>query len=60
VASHKIDTPQAVVPMLLALTTNSISKVVGAWVSGGARFGSLVCLTMIGMMAAGWLSWWMS
>lgn len=60
VASHKIQPDEAVVPMLLALTTNSISKVIGAWVSGGARFGALIGLVMAAMVAAGWSAWWLS
>lgn len=43
------------VPMLLALSANSISKLVGAWAMGGTAYGVRVSLGLAAMLAGGWL-----
>lgn len=58
-ASHKMTPAQTVFPMLLALSTNSLSKMVAAWIGGGARFGALMSAALSGMVAAAWGMWWL-
>ena len=41
--------------MLLALSANSISKLVGAWAMGGTAYGVRVSLGLAAMLAGGWL-----
>jgi len=46
--------------VLLAFSTNSVSKVVAAFAAGGRRFGSIVSLGLLGVALAAWLPWvWM-
>jgi uncharacterized membrane protein (DUF4010 family) len=58
-ANHKIAPAQTVFPMLLALSTNSLSKMVAAWIGGGVRFGVLMSAALSGMVAAAWGVWWL-
>jgi uncharacterized membrane protein (DUF4010 family) len=43
--------------VLLAFSTNSVSKIVAACVAGGARFGVTVSLGLVAVAAAAWLPW---
>jgi uncharacterized membrane protein (DUF4010 family) len=46
--------------VLLAFSTNSVSKVVAAFAAGGRRFGTIVSLGLLGVALAAWLPWaWM-
>jgi uncharacterized membrane protein (DUF4010 family) len=47
-----------VVPMLLAMSANSLSKAVGAVASGGLRYGLSVISGLVAMMGCAWLGWW--
>jgi len=59
-ASHKIQPAEAALPMLLAMTTNCLSKVTGAWVSGGPRFGLRIATALLAMMTAAWGAWFLT
>ncbi|MBT9505754.1 DUF4010 domain-containing protein [Rhodoferax sp.] len=43
--------------VLLAFSTNSLSKIVAAYVAGGVRFGTPVSLGLLVVAAAAWLPW---
>lgn len=43
--------------VLLAFTTNSISKVVAGYAAGGRRFGTVVSLGLASVAVAAWLPW---
>jgi uncharacterized membrane protein (DUF4010 family) len=46
--------------VLLAFSTNSVSKIVAAFAAGGARFGFIVSLGLVLVALAAWLPWgWM-
>jgi len=57
VASGKLDAPAAVMPILTALSTNTISKVVVAVVSGGPRYAAQVVPGLVLVAGAAWLGW---
>lgn len=54
VASGKISTAEAVIPVLAALTANTISKIVVAWTSGGGSFAARLIPGLIVVVAAAW------
>ncbi|MGY4303933.1 uncharacterized membrane protein (DUF4010 family) [Bradyrhizobium sp. USDA 4369] len=54
VASGKIGTAEAVIPVLAALTANTISKIVVAWTSGGRSFAARLIPGLIVVVAAAW------
>jgi uncharacterized membrane protein (DUF4010 family) len=47
-------------PMLLALSANSTSKLVASWFVGGAAYGWRVSAGLLAMLAGGWLPYWLS
>lgn len=50
--------PDAVlIAVLLAFSTNTVSKIVAAYVAGGVRYGTPVSLGLLGVMVAAWLPW---
>jgi uncharacterized membrane protein (DUF4010 family) len=56
-ASGKISASAAVVPVLAALTTNTISKAVLAYAVGKRRFANEVWLGLVFVLAAAWGGW---
>ena len=48
---------EAALLMLLALSANSLSKLVAAWVSGGGRFALRVAPGLALLVAAPWTAW---
>ncbi len=54
VASGKIGAADAVVPILAALSANTISKIVVAWTSGGASFALRLIPGLVLVIAAAW------
>lgn len=52
-----IDSATAVTAVLLAFSTNSVSKIVAGYAAGGARFGTPVSLGLVAVAAAAWLPW---
>ncbi|MDP1672306.1 MAG: DUF4010 domain-containing protein, partial [Burkholderiales bacterium] len=57
VASATITTNQATLPILLGLTTNTVSKIVVAFVSGGRRYAMQVVPGLLLTVIAAWLGW---
>jgi len=55
-AAGKLQGDQTVLLMLLAMTTNSGSKVAAAFVAGGPAFGWRVAAGLVAMMGAGWMA----
>jgi len=43
--------------VLLAFSTNSVSKIVAAYAAGGVRFGSVVSMGLLLVALAAWLPW---
>jgi uncharacterized membrane protein (DUF4010 family) len=54
-ASGKINAADAVVPILMALSANTISKIVVAWISGGRAFALRLVPGLLLVIAAAWL-----
>lgn len=54
-----ISTEQAVIPILVALTVNSVSKAIMAVVSGSRLFANYVIVGLVIQIAAVWLAWWL-
>lgn len=59
VSSGTITTTQAALPILLGLTTNTVSKIVVAFASGGRRFAMQVVPGLLLTVAAAWLGWFL-
>ena len=57
-ASGKIQAEQAVVPILLGLTANTLTKGVVAWNSGGAGYARQIIPGLVGMSLAVWGGYW--
>ncbi len=53
-AAGKIGGAQTVVPVLAALSANTVSKAVFAWVNGGRRFAAQVIPGLLLLVAAAW------
>ncbi len=57
-ASGKILAEQAVLPILLGLTANTLTKSVVAWNSGGAAYARQIIPGLLWMMLAVWGGYW--
>jgi uncharacterized membrane protein (DUF4010 family) len=53
-ASAKINSADAIAPVLAALSTNTLSKIVIGWVSGGRSFALRLIPGLILVIAAAW------
>lgn len=60
VAANKISIDQAVGPILVGLTTNTLMKAVVAFKSGGARYATRIVPGLALMMIAVWLGAWLA
>jgi len=60
VASGHLDAEDAVVPILAGFTTNSITKAVLAWTSGGRRYAFEIWPGLLAVLAAAWGGWALS
>jgi uncharacterized membrane protein (DUF4010 family) len=54
----KIQMNQAIVPILLGLSTNTLTKAVLAFNAGGLRYASKIVPGLVLMVAATWLGFW--
>lgn len=52
-----VDPATMLTAVLLAFSTNTVSKMVAAFLAGGARFGTPVSLGLLAVAAAAWLPW---
>ncbi len=59
VAAGKVAGEQAIVPIFLGLTTNTLSKVVVAFKSGGRAYALQIVPGLVAMMLAAWLGVWL-
>lgn len=57
-AANKISTDQAIGPVLVGLTTNTIMKAVVAFKSGGVRYAARIVPGLVLMITAVWLGAW--
>ena len=57
-AAGKIQAAQAMVPILLGLTTNAVTKTVVAFQAGGPAYASKVIPGQVLMVAATWIGFW--
>jgi len=53
----RMERPEAVLPILLAFSTNTISKAVVAFMSGPRRYAMLVSVGLGVVLAASWVGW---
>lgn len=56
-AQGATDSTSMLTAVLLAFSTNSVSKIVAAYAAGGARFGTPVSLGLVAVAVAAWLPW---
>jgi uncharacterized membrane protein (DUF4010 family) len=59
-AANKISINQAVVPILVGLTTNTLMKAVVAFKSRGARYATRIVSGLALMLIAVWLGAWLA
>jgi len=57
VAAGKLSAAQAAVPVLAALTTNTITKAVLAYTAGPRRYAADVSIGLVLMLLAAWVGW---
>jgi hypothetical protein len=58
-AANKISSAQAVGPILIGLTTNTLMKAVVAFKAGGVRYATRIVPGLALMTAAVWLGAWL-
>jgi uncharacterized membrane protein (DUF4010 family) len=56
-AHGSMDSATVLAAVLLAFSTNTVSKIVAAYITGGMRFGTRVSLGLVAVVAAAWLPW---
>ena len=56
-AGGRIAQESVLLPVLLALTTNTFSKFVGAWVAGGSAYAWRIGVALAAILVAVWLPW---
>ena len=59
VSAGKLNISNAIIPILLAFSFNTISKAIMAFISGGIKFARLVVPALIVQICAVWLGWWL-
>lgn len=57
VVGGKLEAADAVMPILIGFSTNSLTKAVVAWVSGGPRFALDIWPGLALVLMAGWAGW---
>jgi uncharacterized membrane protein (DUF4010 family) len=60
IASGKVAAEQGVVPIFIGLTTNTLSKAVVAFKSGGSAYGMKVVPGLAAMMVSAWFGVWLT
>jgi uncharacterized membrane protein (DUF4010 family) len=56
-ASGQLSAQQALLPLLLAISSNTVSKIFAAWVGGGAAYGWRVGAGLMLILFCTWLPW---
>lgn len=59
-AAGKIQVSQAILPVLLGLTTNTVTKAVVAFQAGGIAYASKIVPGLVLMVSATWLGFWLA
>ncbi len=59
-AAEKIEVEQAIIPIVVGLTTNTITKAIVAFNSGGKAYAFQVVPGLVAMMAAVWVGAWLT
>lgn len=59
VAAGRLSRDQAVIPVLVALTTNTVTKLLFAWTAGGARYATQLAPGLLLILAAAWSGAWL-
>ena len=59
VSAGKLSLSNAIIPILLAFSFNTISKSIMAFISGGIKFARIVIPALIVQVCATWLGWWL-
>ena len=57
--SAKLLPDDAVIPILVAFSVNSTSKVVAAYLTGGRMFAQKVTLGLLIQVSSVWIAWWL-
>ena len=57
VAAQKISVAEAVIPILIALSTNTVTKIALAVINGGSRYAMQVVPGLVLTIMAAWLGW---
>ena len=57
-SAGKIEATQAMVPILLGLTTNAVTKAVVAFQAGGPAYANKIVPGLVLMVSASWLGFW--
>lgn len=53
----KVTAQQVLLPLLLAISANTVSKMIAAWVAGGAAYGWRVGAALVLILLCTWLPW---
>jgi uncharacterized membrane protein (DUF4010 family) len=56
-AGGAISSADVLFPLLLAFTTNTVSKLVAAWAAGGTPYAVRVAAGLLALAAAVWAPW---
>lgn len=59
-AAGKIQASQAIIPILLGLTTNTVTKAIVAFNAGGLAYASKIVPGLVLMVSATWLGFWLA
>jgi uncharacterized membrane protein (DUF4010 family) len=58
VQGGRVEAQAGALPILLAFSTNTVSKLVAAWIGGGFRFAARVLPGLILLLGMVWSAWW--
>lgn len=56
-AGGRIADSEVLLPLLIALSTNTVSKFVGAWATGGRDYAWRIGIALVAILAALWAPW---
>lgn len=60
VSAHKISSQQAIMPVLIGLSSNTLMKAIVAYKSGGFQYASRIIPGLVLMIAAVWIGAWLT
>ena len=56
-AGERLEDAAVLLPLLMGFTTNTVSKFVGAWVTGGRAYALRIGVALVAILVAVWLPW---